>query len=452
MLQAARTHLIIPEPSEDLITNEPWSIEFYADGLMDELFADIDEILDVSGNLPSQTLRHGSRTPRIIEETSARDWFSLSSQSATAVASEYEHLPTINVPQIVLPNSLTRTSKTVPQVRNKQVSTVVVDKPGVINRPLRTRQSWKKLLIAGTTIGVAIAGTIYLVNSGLLILFTSKLTQPELYLQQTQTQPTTKVDVQVELVNYMLGALAIIEKQGEASNRQFANTRFNNRGISNPSNLAVASNQSIGDLAPPLAANNASPANRSTSVVERIYVPVYQAPSPMRYAPPPNSGAATQTPQVANNQSDAVKTAMNTAQPPAKPADVNMVASAVRPELKPVTVQSAPITVRQQPASLPGLPVAPLRPAVPSQPAPAVTQQQAYVPISAATVANHTLEGLMELGEKSVALFQIEGVTRRVNMGESIGISGWTLVDVSNGEAIVRRNGEVRSIFAGQRL
>ncbi|MDP5338209.1 MAG: hypothetical protein NWQ28_06500, partial [Nodularia sp. (in: cyanobacteria)] len=69
MLQAARTHLIIPEPSEDLLTNEPWSIDFYADGLMDELFADIDEILDVSGNLPDHTLRHGSHTPRSIKQT-----------------------------------------------------------------------------------------------------------------------------------------------------------------------------------------------------------------------------------------------------------------------------------------------------------------------------------------------------------------------------------------------
>jgi hypothetical protein len=437
MLQAARTQLITPEPSEDLLTNEPWSIEFYADGLMDELFADIDEILDVSGNLPSQTLRHGSRTPRIIEATSG-DWFSSSSQSATAVASDYEHLRTINIPQIVLPNSLTRTGKTIPQVRKKQVGKVVVDKPGVISRHLKNRQSFQKLLMTGTAIGVAIAGTIYLIHSGLLILFTSRITAPELYLPQTQPQVSTKVDVQAELVNYMLGALAIIEKQQEASNRPVNYARFNNRGIPNYPASTVASSQTIGDLAQPLAANNTPPANRS-SVVERIYIPVYQAPSPMRYAPPA-------TPQVAN-QPEAVKTALNTAPAASKPADVNMVNSAVRPEMKPVTVQSAPVTVQQQPASLPGLPVAPLRPA-----APTATQQPAYLATANTTVANHTLEGLMELGEKSVALFQIEGVTRRVNMGESIGASGWTLVDVSNGEAIVRRNGEVRSIFAGQRL
>jgi hypothetical protein len=53
MSQQASTHLIIPEPSEELIGSEPWSIESYADGFMDELFADIDNILHSNG-MPSQ--------------------------------------------------------------------------------------------------------------------------------------------------------------------------------------------------------------------------------------------------------------------------------------------------------------------------------------------------------------------------------------------------------------
>jgi hypothetical protein len=56
----------------------------------------------------------------------------------------------------------------------------------------------------------------------------------------------------------------------------------------------------------------------------------------------------------------------------------------------------------------------------------------------------------LELGDRSAALFEINGVARRVNIGESIGSSGWTLVEVEQGEAVIRRNGEVRSIFAGQ--
>ncbi|TVP65264.1 MAG: hypothetical protein EA343_03935 [Nodularia sp. (in: Bacteria)] len=443
MLQAARTHLIIPEPSEDLITNEPWSIDFYADGLMDELFADIDEILDVSGNLPDHTLRHGSRTPRSIEQTAASDWFDNSDASATPVASEEEHLQTINVPQIVLSNSLTRTEKKIPPGRNEQVGTVVVNQAGAITQHQKTRLSLSKLLIAGTTFGVAIAGTLYIVQYGLLTLFPSRLSQPDIYPPQTQL--STQVDVQAELVEYMLGALAIIDKQ-ETSNRRTVNTALNYRGVSNSSSV-------VSDLAPPLAANNTQPvANRSTNVVERIYIPVYQAPTPMRYAPPPTPGAIAAQPQGANNsqtsQPDPVKTALNTVQPPAKPQNANVGSAAVRPELKPVPVQKAPITVRQPSVPLPGLPVASVR----TTSAPTETPQQAYLETSPTISATHTLAGLLELGEKSAALFEFEGVTRRIHMGESIGASGWTLVGVANGEAIVRRNGEVRTIFAGQKL
>ncbi len=423
MLQAARTHLIIPEPSEDLITNEPWSIDFYADGLMDELFADIDEILDVNGNLPSPTLRHGSRTPRSVEDTSAHNYFHNSGQSSKPVTSEYEHLQTINVPQVVLHNSLARTGKTVSQVRNEQVGTVVVNKSGAITKHQKTRLNPRKLLIAGTTIGVAIAGTIYLVQSGLLNLITSRLTEPDIYLSQEQTQLPPKVDAQTELVNYMLAALAIIDQQGASS----SNSRLNNQGVSQSSG--------VGDLAPPIAANNTQPiANRSTGVVERIYIPVYQAPSPMRYAPPPTPNA----PAPASNTNTAVQ----------PPANANMVAATVRPELQPVPVQSAPVNVRPPSAPQPGIPAVPVRPPSPT----AETQQQAYLQTAPVITATHTLAGLLELGEKSAALFEFEGVTRRVHIGEGIGASGWTLVDVANGEAIVRRNGEVRSIVAGQKL
>ncbi len=432
MLQASRTHLIIPEPSEDLITNEPWSIDFYADGLMDELFADIDEILDVSGNLPDHTLRHGSHTPRSIKQTSSSDDLENLGESATPVASEYEHLQTINVPQIVSSNSLTRTRKTVSQGKKEPVGKVVVNPPGAITQHQKTRLNLGQLLIAG----VAIAGTIYIVQSGLLTLLTAKLSQPDVYQPQTQLSP--KVDVQAELVDYMLGALAIIDKQGASNNnRTSVYPKIGNRGVSNFSSVA-------GNLAPPLAANNTPPVpNRSTNVVERIYIPVYQAPSPMRYAPPPTPGATAGQAQVANN----LKPPFNAVQPPAKPGNANIVA-AVRPELKPVPTQKAPITVRQPSVPLPGLPVAPVR----TTSAPTNAQQPAYLETSSATIAAHTLAGLLELGEKSAALFEFEGVTRRINMGESIGASGWTLVGVANGEAIVRRNGEVRSIFAGQKL
>jgi Tfp pilus assembly protein PilP len=60
--------------------------------------------------------------------------------------------------------------------------------------------------------------------------------------------------------------------------------------------------------------------------------------------------------------------------------------------------------------------------------------------------------GLLESGENSAALFDVDGVTQRFKIGESIGASGWTLVSVANQEAVVRRNGEVRSVYVGQKF
>ena len=64
----------------------------------------------------------------------------------------------------------------------------------------------------------------------------------------------------------------------------------------------------------------------------------------------------------------------------------------------------------------------------------------------------HTLVGLLELGDRSVALFSIDGVTRRVSIGEAVGGSGWVLAEVASQEAKVRKDGEVKSLFIGQKF
>jgi Tfp pilus assembly protein PilP len=71
-----------------------------------------------------------------------------------------------------------------------------------------------------------------------------------------------------------------------------------------------------------------------------------------------------------------------------------------------------------------------------------------------ATTSTYSLVGTLELGDpsRSAALFVINGTTQRVQVGEAIGSSGWALVSVKGDEAIVRRNGEVRSITTGQRF
>jgi hypothetical protein len=100
-------------------------------------------------------------------------------------------------------------------------------------------------------------------------------------------------------------------------------------------------------------------------------------------------------------------------------------------------------------------PSAPSNPASASRPATnAPTGNPNAAPTSAPNIAvtTHTLIGVLALGERSAALFEIGGIPQRIEIGGQIGSSGWALVSINNQEAIVRKNGEVRSIYVGQKF
>jgi hypothetical protein len=113
------------------------------------------------------------------------------------------------------------------------------------------------------------------------------------------------------------------------------------------------------------------------------------------------------------------------------------------------TQSSSTATAPLSPAANP--PVKATAPSRVGSPTPAPASPAPNVPnIAAAT--NHRLLGVLELGDKSAALFEVNGTPSRVEIGQQIGSSGWSLVSISNQEAIVRRNGEVRSIYVGQKF
>lgn len=56
----------------------------------------------------------------------------------------------------------------------------------------------------------------------------------------------------------------------------------------------------------------------------------------------------------------------------------------------------------------------------------------------------------MALGDRSVALLEIDGVSRQVKVGETIDDSGWQLLDVAKDHAVLQRQGEQRSVYVGQ--
>ncbi len=72
--------------------------------------------------------------------------------------------------------------------------------------------------------------------------------------------------------------------------------------------------------------------------------------------------------------------------------------------------------------------------------------------VSAAPAPQRTLKAVMELGAQSAVLFEMNGVSQRYEKGENIGTSGWVVVKIENGSAIVRRNGEVRTVSVGQKI
>lgn len=303
----------------------------------------------------------------------------------------------------------------------------------------------------------------------------SKSFQQSLLTSQvnTATEIVTKTDAQTELgklVDYTIGAFDAIDRQPAKINRQSLNTAFNTASVSNLQAATIASGSGSVTLPPPMAANNRIPAQgRSTTVVERIYIPVYQAPLPMRYAPPAIPGVRGTLPPIPGRNSLigrnlpkplAVKTTANNVRNATRPLNLFAAVRPAIPSLKPISLQKQPITLSQpKPPSLkaPTITIAPFRAVPPKMPTAIVRKQQQFAPSAqevaiAPTSPAQILEGLLEHEDKSksAALFKINGVTRRIQIGEGIGTSGWALVEVANGEAVVRRNGEVRSVYAGQ--
>ena len=88
---------------------------------------------------------------------------------------------------------------------------------------------------------------------------------------------------------------------------------------------------------------------------------------------------------------------------------------------------------------------------VTNRPVAAVAPFQAVAP-AAVPQSEYILSGVLGNGDKSAAMFKINGVGRNYDKGEKIGNSGWFFIRVDNGNAVVRRNGEVRTLSAGQRL
>jgi hypothetical protein len=74
-------------------------------------------------------------------------------------------------------------------------------------------------------------------------------------------------------------------------------------------------------------------------------------------------------------------------------------------------------------------------------------------PISNPVTNKIALVKTTQTGARPEAVFQIDGRTQSVRVGQKIGTSNWSLLTVAKGEVILKRKGgEIRSVYVGQKF
>jgi len=71
---------------------------------------------------------------------------------------------------------------------------------------------------------------------------------------------------------------------------------------------------------------------------------------------------------------------------------------------------------------------------------------------SAVPVPSYTLIGVLDLGDRSTAMFDINGSVQSIGVGKGIGNAGWILSRVSQQEITLKRGKEIKTVFVGQKF
>jgi hypothetical protein len=326
----------------DLVGEDTLPMDYYANSLMDDLFAEVDRMLE-GGSLPSET----PAPPEVV--------------SLQPIA-----IPRLNLPSMRLQSELALVeSEAALATQPDDYEAIATLEPSAAES--RGIDRWLLAAVCASAIASAVSWLVFF-----------RPVAPPVVPTSTELPPADQ-----QFLSYVQRALDRIDSRTAAS-----------QTAASPStalpSVAVASSVPAPGASPP--------------VLERVYVPVYQPPQTL-YPPAP---------------------------------------------VPPVAVAPAAPSVAIAPAAPRSTAPATPRPAAPAAPQPAAPAPVAVAP--AAPTTPHLLIGLLQLGDRSAALFEVNGASQRIYIGESIGSSGWTLVSVSNQEAVIRRNGEVRSIFVGQQF
>ena len=406
-------------------TVQPWSAQTDADKLMDDLFADIDRILEGSSKLPTEPIKP-----------------------------EYVSLQSIVMPKMAMPSPLVAsqpaTEESTPNATQETHQVKGVETPVANSETKQSGVSLDKILLALGLVSFGVTTTLVMVSQKRVIL---PFWQNFVAAPATQNEPLSGVDN--EFAKYALRSLEAIERKNE--------------GKQQTANVGVAGSQNnLSTLAIP---GNRAPGASQPATVREIYYPymVYQSPSlggqrinssigtPLIPASPapvlrpvlPSVSPSPQLaqPSVANTPKVGASVPRGTVAPTTPSVQRESVASP-KPRVTPSVVATSAVTASPSPA----IASPPSPPAIASPPSPSPSAVTALPSPPPPSPVNHTLVGVLEFGSQSAALFDIDGITQRIKIGEPIGTSGWILVDLKNDEAIIRRNGEVRSVYNGQKF
>lgn len=336
MTQNTETDMLALPSAESELVDAPTMVEAYAVRLMDDLFEDVDRLLE------------GDESALAAFNTPEADPVPVAETPATLTAEASLAVPSDPLSAITLPFE--------------------AEAPAPAPAPPSRWQSWPvRLLLVGLASSLVGGAAFWLMNR-----------QPSrpLVAQTAGDAPAVEAPGQTnaEFADYLRRSLEVLDTKADQAGTE---------AIPSPADLpqvAVLPSQPLAGTSggAGLPGNPASSGSSSLNVIERVYIP-YQAP-------------VAQAPQV---------------QPqPTAPAPT--------PAAPPTTTATAPT--------------------------------------SPASTNVHVLVGVLELGDRSAALFEVNGVAQRVYIGERIAGSGWNLVSVSNQEAVIRRNGEVRSVYVGQQF
>lgn len=380
----------------ETVPAEAVAVESYADQLMDELFEGVDRAFDGSGPQPAEPM-----------------------------APEFVALKSISVPQIVLSPLAPE-----PQRGEKDVEAIARQVALETTKKQQSKQSFDRILLGAACGSLLLVMGLWLASrSGVVRLPAAPA--PETPAASGVTAPDT------QFVEYVQRSLEVIEqKKAPQPNPQLAGVP----GVAPPGTLPSISISG----APPATAGLSTAVNRIADALEQAGAQP-GAPAPqVVLIPPPAQGTVAPAAPVAG--APAAPQTGSVSPSPTAPASGRAIAAAGT--RTPVAASPNPSESPQPKILARETEPAPAPSAQQSAPAP----EQSAPAVSSAPTSAHTLVGILELGDRSAALFEVDGVARRIYVGESIGASGWTLAEIKNQEAVIRKGGDVRSVFVGQKF